>query len=163
MRRLASLALAFSLAGALPAAAAPVDPIGDILQKALSAPAALGEWAMQATLYYTGARGVSGKDARGCKPVAMRTAAVDRSVAPLGSLLFIPETVGMLLPNGDFHDGYWYASDTGGAIKGTKIDLFTGAGSASARGAMRVNLSTLTVQKVGEFSGCPAEGAMPAQ
>ena len=34
----------------------------------------------------------------------------------------------MLLPGGGMHDGYWYASDTGGAIKGARIDLFTGPG-----------------------------------
>jgi hypothetical protein len=34
-------------------------------------------------------------------------------------------------PTALIHDGYWYASDTGGAIKGQKIDLYTGHGRGS--------------------------------
>jgi hypothetical protein len=37
----------------------------------------------------------------------------------------------MRMADGSIHDGYWYASDTGGAIKGQKIDLYTGNGRGS--------------------------------
>ena len=37
-----------------------------------------------------------------------------------------------------------------------RIDLFTGKGSSSMAPMMHLNLATLTVSKVGEFSGCPS-------
>lgn len=41
--------------------------------------------------------------------IAFRTAAVDpRTILP-GSVLFIPEYVGVKLPNGSYHDGYFFA------------------------------------------------------
>jgi len=81
--------------------------------------------------------------------------AIDRALITRGAILFIKETVGMLLPGGGVHDGYWYASDTGGAIRGARIDLFTGHGAESMRAAEALNLKTLTVTKVGDFKGCP--------
>ena len=63
----------------------------------------------------------------------MRTVAVDPSVVSRRSIIFIKETVGMPLDGGGVHDGYWYASDIGGAIKGARIDLFTGPGAGSMR------------------------------
>jgi hypothetical protein len=49
-------------------------------------------------------------------------------VIPRRTVLFIKETVGLQMPDGGTHDGYWYASDIGGAIKGLKLDLFSGVG-----------------------------------
>ena len=60
----------------------------------------------------------------------MRTAAVDGVHAPRRTVLFIKETVGLPMPDGSRHDGYWYASDVGGAIHAGRIDLFTGQGAA---------------------------------
>jgi 3D (Asp-Asp-Asp) domain-containing protein len=119
-----------------------------------SMPGAPG-WNLKATLYHAGARGVGNLDALGCRVVAMRTAAVDSKTIPKGSILFIKETVGLKMPDGSKHDGYWYASDTGGAIKGRRIDLFTGFNSASMNPLRALNLATLTAVKVGEFKGCP--------
>jgi hypothetical protein len=85
----------------------------------------------------------------------MRTAAIDTRVIPRRTVLFIRETVGLKMPDGSLHDGYWYASDTGGAIKGNRIDLFTGSGSASMKPIMGLNLAHLTVSPVGQFKGCP--------
>jgi 3D (Asp-Asp-Asp) domain-containing protein len=85
----------------------------------------------------------------------MRTVAVDKNLIPKRSVLFIKETVGLKMPDGSIHDGYWYASDTGGAIKGQRIDLYTGNGSRSAKKAEALNLAKLTAVKVGEFKGCP--------
>lgn len=60
--------------------------------------------------------------------VPLRSAAVDPSVIPLGSVLFIEETVGIPMGDGTLHNGIWYAVDIGGAIGGNRIDLFAGAG-----------------------------------
>jgi len=117
--------------------------------------AADADWRARATLYHAGGGGATGADSLGCRPVAMRTVATDPRVIPRRTRLFIRETVGMRMPDGTLHDGYWYASDTGGAVKGTKIDLFTGDGRGSMRPAMRWNTRTLTVQNAGRFDGCP--------
>jgi 3D (Asp-Asp-Asp) domain-containing protein len=81
--------------------------------------------------------------------------AIDPQVVPKHSVVFIPETVGLPLPGGGVHDGFWYASDTGGAIKGQRIDLYTGSGAGSMRPLMKLNMKTLTVRRVAEFNGCP--------
>ena len=74
---------------------------------------------------------------------------------PRRTILFIKETVGLAMPDGSAHDGYWYASDTGGAIKGQRIDLFTGSGAGSMKPMRPLNMSQLTVSKAGQFKGCP--------
>jgi 3D (Asp-Asp-Asp) domain-containing protein len=158
-RRLAALAALTSLLAAIPAAAdaqASLDPVGDLLMGAMtgSIPGS-PEMKLKATLYHIGARGVGTLDSLGCKVVAMRTAAIDTSVIPRRTVLFIQETVGLRMPDGRVHDGYWYASDTGGAIKGNRIDLFTGSGSSSMKPIMGLNLTLLTVSRVGQFKGCP--------
>lgn len=117
--------------------------------------AAEPDWRARATLYHAGGGGATGADSLGCRPVAMRTVATDPRVIPRRTRLFIRETVGMRMPDGTLHDGYWYASDTGGAVKGAKVDLFTGDGRGSMRPAMRWNTRTLTVQNAGRFDGCP--------
>jgi 3D (Asp-Asp-Asp) domain-containing protein len=156
-RRLAAALAVFSaLALSTNASAAVSDPIGDMIMSVVtgSMPGAPG-WSLKATLYHAGAKGVGALDSLGCKVVAMRTAAVDRKLIPKGSILFIKETVGLKMPDGSTHDGYWYASDTGGAIKGKRIDLFTGFSSASMNPLRALNLSSLTAIKVGDFKGCP--------
>jgi 3D (Asp-Asp-Asp) domain-containing protein len=155
-RRLAALAVFAALASTSAAQAATPDPIGDMIMSVITGtmPGAPG-WNVKATLYHAGAKGVGSLDALGCKVVAMRTAAVDRRLIPKGSILFIKETVGIRMPDGSRHDGYWYASDTGGAIRGPRIDLFTGSSAASMNPLRALNLATLTAVKVGEFKGCP--------
>ncbi|MBS0295892.1 MAG: hypothetical protein JSR45_06230 [Proteobacteria bacterium] len=112
-------------------------------------------WLLKATLYHGRGGGAGSRDSLGCKPVAMRTVAVDPTLIPKRTILFIAETVGLPLPGGGRHDGYWYASDTGGSIKGSRIDLFTGAGSGSMKPAMPLNLKKVTIAKAGKFDGCP--------
>jgi 3D (Asp-Asp-Asp) domain-containing protein len=155
-RRLAALAVLSALALTTNAEAAPSDPIGDMIMSVVtgSMPGAPG-WSLKATLYHAGAKGVGALDSLGCKVVAMRTAAVDKTLIPKGSILYIPQTVGLKMPDGSVHDGYWYASDTGGAIKGKRIDLFTGFSAASMNPLEALNLARLTAVKVGEFKGCP--------
>lgn len=162
----------------------PVDPIGDLIQDSLDqaatetasgqlpaapvpyAPAKAKfpqlslrafapDWLLKATLYHSGAKGVGGRDSLGCATVPMRTAATDRNLVPRRTILYIKETVGMPMPDGSTHDGYWYASDVGGAVKGNRIDLFTGHSRASMNAMMKLNMKTLTVSKVGTFEGCP--------
>lgn len=160
-RRLAALAATLACFSAAPVSAGAIsvpDPIGDLLVGVLTgAVPGSPQFRLKASLYHVGARGVGALDSLGCRVVAMRTAAIDTSVIPRRTILFIQETVGLAMPDGRVHDGYWYASDTGGSIKGDRIDLFTGAGSASMKPVMGLNMSRLTVSKVGEFKGCPPE------
>lgn len=155
---LAALALGIA---ALPANAEPTpvsaDPIGDLITQVIAAALqnAAPDFQLKATLYHAGIRGISALDSLGCKVVAMRTAAVDGVVVPRHTILFIKETVGLTLPDGSKHDGYWYASDVGGAIHVGRIDLFTGQGSASMTPLMPLNLATLSVVRAGVFKGCP--------
>jgi len=159
MRRLAGLLGALALIPlATPAqAAASSDPIGDLIVKAISIISlpSVPDWRLKATLYHAGARGVGALDSLGCKPVAMRTVAIDSRRVPRHTVLYIKETDGLTMPDGTRHDGFWYASDTGGAIKGDRIDLYTGQGKGSMNPLMDFNLKSLTVFKVGVFKGCP--------
>src|SRR5437764_12315889 len=158
--RLAALAILPLLFLAPNAQAASADPpkdsIGDLLMSVITGalPSSPG-WNLKATLYHAGAKGVGALDSLGCKVVAMRTVAVDRKLIAPRSVLFIKETVGLKMPDGTTHDGYWYASDVGGAIKGRRIDLFTGFSASSMNPLRALNLASLTAVKVGEFRGCP--------
>ena len=155
-RHLAALALLPALLLSSGAQAASSDPVGDLIMSVVTGALPSGPgWNLKATLYHAGARGVGAMDALGCKVVAMRTVAVDRRLIAARSVLFIKETVGLKMPDGSPHDGYWYASDVGGAIKGPRIDLFTGSGAGSMGQARTLNLESLTAVKVGDFKGCP--------
>jgi 3D (Asp-Asp-Asp) domain-containing protein len=155
-RILACLAL---LAVALPATgvnAETSDPIGDLIGRvAATVRPILSTFGLKATLYHGGGHGIRDRDSLGCRVVAMRTAAVDGVTVRRHELLFIKETVGLPMPDGRLHDGYWYASDVGGGIHKGRIDLFTGNGAASMAPLMPLNLATLTVSDVGAFQGCP--------
>jgi 3D (Asp-Asp-Asp) domain-containing protein len=155
-RRLAALAVLPLIAIASNAQAASSDPLGDLITSLVTGALPSGPgWNLKATLYHAGAKGVGALDSLGCKVVAMRTVAIDKNLIPKRSVLFIKETVGLKMPDGSAHDGYWYASDVGGAIKGQRIDLYTGAGARSMSQARALNLASLTAIKVGEFQGCP--------
>ena len=156
MRRILACLATLSLTLAATAVQAQnYDPIGDVIaavnQSALENASVLG---LKATIYHLG-NGMSTRDSMGCPVSPLRTVAVDRALISRGTILFIKETVGMPLPGGGVHDGYWYASDTGSAIKGQRIDLFSGANERSMGPLWPFNLKTLTVTKVGQFTGCP--------
>lgn len=159
MRRLAAFIVFAALcttASAAQARESKPDPLGDLIVSALTGAApGTADFRLKASLYHAGAKGIGALDSLGCKVVAMRTAAVDGLNVKRRTVLFIKETVGLPMPGGALHDGYWYASDKGGDIKGTRIDLFTGEGKGSMASMMPLNLATLTVSKVGEFKGCP--------
>lgn len=59
-----------------------------------------------------------------------RTIATDLNYLVPGTVIFIPKARGtkIKLPNGNeiIHDGYFFAGDKGGAIKGSHIDVFIG-------------------------------------
>jgi 3D (Asp-Asp-Asp) domain-containing protein len=157
-RRLAALASMTVLFAGANAQAAPSDPLGDLITSLLSgALPGAGVFNLKATLYHAGAKGVGALDSLGCRVVPMRTLAVDRTVIPRHTIVFIKETVGLKMPDGGVHDGYWYASDVGGAIKGKRVDLYTGSGAASMKPLMSLNLAQVTAIKVGRFEGCPPQ------
>ncbi len=62
--------------------------------------------------------------------VPYRTIGVDKRKIPYGSVIYIASAKGTKvdMPDGStfVHDGYFFAGDTGGAIKGNHIDVFTG-------------------------------------
>ncbi|HVY33138.1 MAG TPA: 3D domain-containing protein [Caulobacteraceae bacterium] len=165
---IAGLAAAVALAAAAPSepslrAGAPiasplvVDPIGELIRKTEDAAQdAVDALQVKATLYYARIKGMSSRDSLGCKLAPMRTVAVAPSVIPRHSVVFIKETVGMAMPDGSVHDGFWYASDVGRAIKGLRVDLFTGVTAKSMRAFQTLNLATLSAVKVGTFEGCPS-------
>lgn len=76
------------------------------------------------------ASGEFGDGVEDFKLIPYRTIAVDPAKIPYGSVVYIPSARGasIELPNGEkvTHDGYFYAADTGGGIKGNHIDVFTG-------------------------------------
>ena len=155
-RRLAALAALSVIAVSPSAHAASGDPVGDLITSLVSgALPGAGVFNVKATLYHAGAKGVGALDSLGCRVVPMRTIAVDKSIIPRRTVIFIKETVGLKMPDGGDHDGYWYASDVGGAIKGKRVDLYTGHGAASMKPIQKLNLATLTAVKVGNFTGCP--------
>ena len=56
--------------------------------------------------------------------VPFKSAAVDPRLIAIGEPLYIPEFDGMLLPDGQRHDGCVRADDTGGRIKKQHMDFF---------------------------------------
>jgi 3D (Asp-Asp-Asp) domain-containing protein len=56
--------------------------------------------------------------------IPFKSVAVDPRVIRLGEPLYIPEFDGIVLPDGSIHDGCVRADDTGGGIKGRKMDFF---------------------------------------
>jgi 3D (Asp-Asp-Asp) domain-containing protein len=79
---------------------------------------------------YTISAGVFGQGVRSYKLVPYRSIAVDPKFISYGSVIYIPEARGaeITMPDGRVlnHDGYFFAADTGGAIKLNHIDVFCG-------------------------------------
>jgi 3D (Asp-Asp-Asp) domain-containing protein len=155
--RLAAIAVLLTLPATAFAQDTRSDPIGDLIKGAAEAIKRVTDMKLKATLYHAGARGVGSRDSLGCTVVPMRTLAVDPTVIPRRTVVFIEETVGMLMPDGRPHDGLWYATDVGGAIKGAKVDLYTGNGATSMKQFFekKLNVAVLNAVKVGTFTGCP--------
>lgn len=81
--------------------------------KVSSKPTAKRTFTVEATAYGTGT-----KTATGTRPKAGRTISVDPKVIPLGSIVRVESDT---FPS---VNGVYKAEDTGGAIKGRKIDIF---------------------------------------
>ena len=67
-----------------------------------------------------------GLDARGRALIPFRTLAVDPTVVPLGTVVYVPALDGIRLPSGETHDGLCIAQDTGQGIEGRRVDIFVG-------------------------------------
>lgn len=68
-----------------------------------------------------------GRGALGKAIVPLRTIAVDSSVLPLGTVVYISEFDGVpRSPGGAPHDGCFVAEDRGLKVKGEHVDVFTG-------------------------------------
>lgn len=68
--------------------------------------------------------------------------ATDQKIIPFGTLVFIPEAVGVEYFFEDqkrVHDGFFRADDVGGAIKGNHIDVFIGNVEGGLAGASALN------------------------
>ena len=68
-----------------------------------------------------------GRGAAGTSIVPFRTIAVDVSVVPLGTVVFIPEYQGLRRLDGSAHDGCFIAEDRGLKVVGRHVDVFTGS------------------------------------
>ena len=64
------------------------------------------------------------------KPICLDpyySVAADLSLYAVGSVIYVPSVVGLAMPDGTIHDGYFIVRDSGGAIKGYgSFDFFTG-------------------------------------
>jgi 3D (Asp-Asp-Asp) domain-containing protein len=78
-------------------------------------------------------KGPFGTGAQGMLLVPYRSIAVDPNFIPHRSVIYLPQARGVdvTLPSGRVakHDGYFFAADTGGAIKHSHIDVFCGVSS----------------------------------
>jgi 3D (Asp-Asp-Asp) domain-containing protein len=74
----------------------------------------------------------SGRGALGKPITPLRSIAVDPNVIPLGSVVLIPEYVGLTRPDGKPHDGCFVAEDRGVKVIGRQVDVFTGDPSVTA-------------------------------
>ena len=69
--------------------------------------------------------GISPKDCL----LSHHTIAADPKVHKVGDIIYIPSAVGLQLPDGSLHNGYFIVLDTGGAFVGVgqqRVDLFIG-------------------------------------
>ncbi|MBK8012468.1 MAG: hypothetical protein IPK13_14045 [Deltaproteobacteria bacterium] len=70
------------------------------------------------------------KGARGAQLIPYRSVAVDRRRFPSGTLLYVPAAKGtaIKLSSGKtwIHDGYFFAADRGGGLRGGHIDVYLG-------------------------------------
>ena len=60
------------------------------------------------------------------KLIPYRTVAVNPRQILIGSVLFLPQAYGTVLPSGEIHDGLFFAHDAGRAIMQGRLDLFVG-------------------------------------
>ena len=81
-----------------------------------------GRWNWLNRKRYPWGRGASGE-----KIMPFLSVAVDRNLIELRRIYLIPQLCGVRLPDGRIHSGIVRASDTGGVIKGRRIDWNVGS------------------------------------
>lgn len=91
-----------------------------------------GRWRSQGRVRFGTAVGPYGDGVEDWVLVPFRTIAVDRDqqTIPYGRAVFVPEAVGQPFDHEGRryrHDGWFFAADTGGAIRDQHLDTFTGA------------------------------------
>jgi 3D (Asp-Asp-Asp) domain-containing protein len=64
--------------------------------------------------------------ANGYTLTELKSVAVDPSVIPIGSAIFIGDAADVSISDSLVHDGVFYAQDVGSAIKGNRIDVYLG-------------------------------------
>jgi 3D (Asp-Asp-Asp) domain-containing protein len=64
--------------------------------------------------------------ANGYTLTELKSVAVDPSVIPIGSRIFIKDAADVLISDSVMHDGIFCAQDVGSAIKGNRIDVYLG-------------------------------------
>jgi 3D (Asp-Asp-Asp) domain-containing protein len=75
----------------------------------------------------------SGRGATGKPITPLKTIAVDSTVIPLGTPVYVADFVGLPRPDGTKHDGCFLAEDRGTRVIGRQIDVFTGDPSVTAQ------------------------------
>jgi len=75
----------------------------------------------------------SGRGATGKAVTPLRTVAVDSTVIPLGTVVFIPDFVGLPGPDGAQHDRCFIPEDRGLKVVRRQVDVFTGDPAMTAR------------------------------
>ncbi len=74
-------------------------------------------------VYYSGPDSLTTQKTR---PIPYRTVAVDpRRILP-GSVIFIPEAYGVLLPNGEIHDGFFLVQDVRPFVRAESLAVYIG-------------------------------------
>lgn len=99
---------------------------GRVLNYATGATRATTRYAVLDSARYPWGAGVQG---RALMP--LRSLAVDPHTIPYGSLVYLPVLAGVEVPRingagGFIHDGWFTAADTGSAIRGNRVDVFSG-------------------------------------
>src|SRR5262249_24438109 len=74
-----------------------------------------------------------GRGATGRAITTLSIVAVDSTVIPLGTVLFMPEFAGGSRPDGSVPDGCFVAEDRGTRVIGKHVDIFTGDPELTAR------------------------------
>jgi two-component system sensor histidine kinase HydH len=67
-----------------------------------------------------------GRGANGTPITPLRSVAVDITVIPMRTVLYIPDFHGLKGPDGKVHDGCFIAEDRGLKVEGKHVDIFTG-------------------------------------
>lgn len=86
-----------------------------------------------------------GYDSQSGPLVPWKTVAVDPTVIPLNSDVYITEFNGLELPDGSFHDGWFKATDTSHSFSGKWIDVFCATYENYQWMIGRVSLDNVTV------------------